>query len=324
MCSAHPVRRGFTLVELLVVIGIIALLMGLLLPALAGSRETARRVQCASNLRQIGLAFQQYASANKGKYPRTPMKTDGNVDGDPKTKGNYPVLIDDWGVYDPEPLNVKRFPDGMPKPPDYDPKEPWVGMNNVPASLFLLLRYKMLTPEVMLCPTAESNDMVVPDVLPVPTDRGNFRGLGRRGGSTLSYSIQNPFPLPLLSDRGFVWGSNMEPDRVIGSDMAPNDEDYRRAIAMRDSIGPDSSRTLVQKLNSLNHKKAGQNVLFADSRVEWCDTSFVGPLRSWGYKDCIYTIQRAGDKQHEMWTQTNNPVLADDAADQQMLPAHPR
>ena len=61
--------RAFTLVELLVVVGIIAILMAILLPSLNAARERAKRIACANNIRTFGQAVQIYANQNKGKVP---------------------------------------------------------------------------------------------------------------------------------------------------------------------------------------------------------------------------------------------------------------
>jgi len=229
---------GFTLVELLVVIGIIALLISILLPALNAAKERANRVKCSSNLRQIGQGLLLYANDNKGIYPRTPANTAGT-----------------YTCFTPAQPAAATDPFGPGGP----------SLNDVTAAMFLLVRNADINPEVFVCPSSNAEKDTLNNK--PANQRCNFTN-----PNNLSYSYTNPYPSDVAIGLGYKVNGNVPADFAIAADR--NDGDGVTTNAT--TINSASAASEQKKLNSKNHEGDGENVLFNDGHCEWSTTSFVG------------------------------------------------
>lgn len=183
-------RRAFTLVEILVVIGIIGLLLGFLLPSLEKARHKAYIDACASNLRQIGQAIAMYANENHGNYPRTRY-----VAGTPPTAGTAAMNSDPLGVL----------------------------ANDMTAPLWLLARVERLPTKLFVCPYNDVNEFTEDKAAPL--SQSNFTDYRKN----LGYSYANPYPDPAVATGGYKLTNRLPAQFAVMADLNPGVSTARKA-----------------------------------------------------------------------------------------------
>lgn len=238
--------RGFTVIELLVMVGIVVLLLSIFIPYLSKLRESDRRVRCQDNLRKIGWALSSYAKDNNGSFPRV--------------------------IYDAE-----TKPTGYTCYTGPDDNDPFTGEgvapNDVTASLWLLVRVGYVPPDyspvssIFICPsTSDWSD-------PMLNANGQAAGVQQRGnfrsGKHLSYSYSSPFS----NATGYGMVDFQPAQFAIMADMNPGTQGTGDNVTAPAYGAPPLE---MAQANSNNHAKAGQSVLYADMHVEFRKDPYCG------------------------------------------------
>ena len=309
-------RRGFTLVEMLVVIAIIVTLIGLLLPAIQAARSAAQSTQCQSNLRQLGLAITEYRDQN-GAYPQY--------------RAEYPPITNAYGVYRPRWQWIMASQlGGWAQNPDVITAAGTADTTytNVP-----------LDNKIFVCPSMSSSSIssgnVIPDVQSIRNGSygynfgylGNNRTLvdGDNTTPTLRYpvtSVKEPGRTIAFGDsRGGSMphgGHSMTldpPHMVVRNDKLSVNSPYWQqpffggyssgvGPAGVNPYGPDEGTSdITVPFSPAEARHAGKaNVVFLDGHVESLSLATLGYALSNGVPQCQTTATPLAGADNALWT----------------------
>lgn len=235
--ALRPVpARAFSLVELLVVIGIVVILLSIFIPYVSKVREAEHRAQCAENLRTIMSALGHYAAANHGEFPRV--------------------------TYDPA-----HLPDGYEAysgaaAPDPFARDTQVRPNDVTASLWLLVRAGLAKPASFVCPSTDQT----------PEDGAGIIDWKHRSNFSSRSHLSYSYACPYSSAAGYKLNDYLPADFALMADRNPGVGGGSNVTAP----AWDSSPFQLEQANSLNHRRVGQNVLYTDGHVQFQTTPYCG------------------------------------------------
>lgn len=238
-------KKGFTLVELLVLIATIALLMGVFIPVLARLRQRAFRMTCQANLSQIGRAMLVYSNDAEDPLPRAGGEKSRWTGRIPNWTANY--RSDAYGLSNGD------------------------GEVSISSSFYLLVKYVELEPKLFVCPRDSGTTEFEPDKYGVrDKDLIDVWDFGPNPSKHCSYSyhmLYGPYALTTASS---------QPGMAIAADRNPWID--TPAVKARDfSLFKWDGSTRQQKAgNAITHKGEGQNVLFVDCHVAFEKRAFCG------------------------------------------------